>query len=53
MALKRRVVPASLIACANATDDELRVIRERRGWWRGEVIAGYCEFQTASIARAP
>ncbi len=36
------------------TDAELRAICERRGgWWRGEVIAGYCEYQTASITQAP
>jgi hypothetical protein len=30
------------------TDDELRVICERRGgWWRGNLIPGYCEYQTA------
>ena len=33
------------------TDAELRVICERRGgWWRGELIAGFCEFQSASFA---
>jgi len=31
------------------TDDELRAICERNGgWWRGELIAGYCEFQSPS-----
>jgi len=31
------------------TDDELRAICERNGgWWRGELIAGYCEFQLPS-----
>ena len=31
------------------TDDELRVICERRGgWWRGNLIPGYCEYQTAA-----
>jgi hypothetical protein len=31
------------------TQDELRVICERRGgWWRGSLIEGFCEFQTAS-----
>ncbi len=30
------------------TDEELRAICERRGgWWRGNLIAGYCEFQLA------
>ena len=33
------------------TDDELKAICERRGgWWRGNLIAGYCEFQLASQA---
>ena len=33
------------------TDAELRAICERRGgWWRGDLIAGYCEFQSASLA---
>ena len=33
------------------TDAELKAICERRGgWWRGELIAGYCEFQSASLA---
>ncbi len=32
------------------TDDELRAACERRGgWWRGELIAGFCEFQSASF----
>lgn len=31
------------------TEDELRAICERRGgWWRGNLIPGYCEYQTAS-----
>ena len=31
------------------TEDELRVICERRGgWWRGNLIPGLCEYQTAS-----
>jgi hypothetical protein len=34
------------------TDAELKAICERRGgWWRGELIAGSCEFQSASLAR--
>ena len=34
------------------TEDELRVICERRGgWWRGNLIPGYCEYQTASARR--
>ena len=33
------------------TDSELKASCERRGgWWRGELIAGFCEFQTASFA---
>jgi hypothetical protein len=33
------------------TDAELRAMCERRGgWWRGELIAGFCEFQSASFA---
>ncbi|HTG09173.1 MAG TPA: hypothetical protein VK746_00115 [Candidatus Eisenbacteria bacterium] len=33
------------------TDAELKAICERRGgWWRGELIAGFCEFQSASLA---
>ena len=36
------------------TDAELKVICERRGgWWRGELIAGYCEYQTASVPQSP
>ena len=32
------------------TDAELRAICERRGgWWRGQLIPGYCEYQSASI----
>ena len=31
------------------TDAELKAICERRGgWWRGNLIPGYCEYQTAS-----
>jgi hypothetical protein len=36
------------------TDAELRAICERQGgWWRGELIAGFCEYQTASRSQAP
>lgn len=36
------------------TDAELKAICERQGgWWRGELISGYCEYQTASISQAP
>ena len=31
------------------TDAELQAQCERRGgWWRGSLIPGYCEYQTAS-----
>jgi hypothetical protein len=31
------------------TDAELRAICERQGgWWRGDLIAGYCEYQSPS-----
>lgn len=31
------------------TDEELRAICERHGgWWRGNLIPGYCEYQLAS-----
>jgi hypothetical protein len=33
------------------TDAELRAMCERRGgWWRGDLIAGFCEFQSAALA---
>jgi hypothetical protein len=36
------------------TDAELKAICERRGgWWRGDLIAGYCEFQSASLSQSP
>jgi hypothetical protein len=36
------------------TDAELRAICERQGgWWRGELIAGYCEYQSASLRQSP
>jgi hypothetical protein len=36
------------------TEDELRIICERRGgWWRGNLIPGYCEFQSASLSQSP
>ena len=36
------------------TDAELKAICERRGgWWRGDLIAGYCEFQAASLVQSP
>jgi hypothetical protein len=69
MAITQRLLGGALIAfgvcglltaCAGLpqgptyTDAELRAICERRGgWWRGEVIAGYCEYQTASSTQAP
>ena len=36
------------------TDAELKAICERRGgWWRGELIDGYCEYRIASLPQAP
>jgi len=36
------------------TEDELWVICERHGgWWRGRLIPGFCEYQTASIYQSP
>jgi hypothetical protein len=36
------------------TDEELRAICERRrGWWRGDLIPGYCEFPGAFLQQAP
>ncbi len=33
------------------TDEELKAICERRGgWWRGNLMPGYCEFQLAHQA---
>jgi hypothetical protein len=33
------------------TDEELRAICERHGgWWRGNLIPGYCEYQLANQA---
>lgn len=32
------------------TDEELKAICIRNGgWWRGDLIAGYCEFQLAAM----
>ena len=32
------------------TQAELKAICERRGgWWRGDLIPGYCEYQSASV----
>ena len=32
------------------TQAELKAICERRGgWWRGDLIPGYCEYQAASL----
>ena len=40
---------SSLPPAPTYTEDELRVICERRGgWWRGNLIPGLCEYQTAS-----
>jgi hypothetical protein len=53
-------VGALLTGCAGLpqgptyTDAELRAICERQGgWWRGALIPGYCEYQTASLTQAP
>ncbi len=36
------------------TQAELKVICERRGgWWRGDLIPGYCEYQAALLNQAP
>ena len=33
------------------TQDELRAMCERRGgWWRGNLIPDFCEYQSASLA---
>ncbi|HXJ81515.1 MAG TPA: hypothetical protein VMS64_22895 [Candidatus Methylomirabilis sp.] len=32
------------------TQEELKTICQRRGgWWRGDLIPGYCEYQAASV----
>ena len=42
---------ASLPQGPTYTDDELKAICERRGgWWRANLLGGYCEFQLASQA---
>jgi len=39
----------STVHAPTYTDAELQAQCERRGgWWRGNQIAGYCEYQTAS-----
>jgi hypothetical protein len=36
------------------TQEELKAICERRGgWWRGNLISGYCEYELASRIQAP
>jgi hypothetical protein len=36
------------------TEAELKAICERRGgWWRGDLIPGYCEYQGAWLIQAP
>ena len=36
------------------TQEELKASCERRGgWWRGNLIRDYCEFQTASFIQSP
>jgi hypothetical protein len=51
---------ALLSACSSMpqgptyTEAELQASCERRGgWWRGGLIPGYCEFQSASLTEAP
>jgi len=54
------VVCGALTACSTVplpptyTDAELQAICERRGgWWRGNLIPGFCEYQSASLMQAP
>jgi hypothetical protein len=54
------LLAAALGGCAGLptgptyTDQELRAICERQGgWWRGALIPGYCEYQTASMSQSP
>ena len=54
-ALLAAAAGAALTGCASMpqgptyTEAELKAICERRGgWWRGNLIPGYCEYQTAS-----
>jgi hypothetical protein len=36
------------------TDAELEAIcRRQGGWWRGYLIPGYCEYQSASLSQSP
>ena len=36
------------------TDAELEAIcRRQGGWWRGNLIPGYCEYQSASLSQSP
>ena len=36
------------------TEAELKAICERHGgWWRGDLIPGYCEYQGAMLIQAP
>jgi len=58
-ALLALAVCALLTGCAGLpqgptyTEPELKAICERQGgWWRGNLIKDYCEYQTAS-AQAP
>jgi hypothetical protein len=45
---------SSMPAGPTYTEDELRIICERRGgWWRGNLIPGYCEYQSASLSQSP
>ena len=49
-----------LVSCSSVaypptyTEAELRAMCERRGgWWRGDLIPGYCEYQGAWLMQAP
>ena len=36
------------------SQDELKAMCQRRGgWWRGDLIPNYCEFQGAMLIQAP
>jgi hypothetical protein len=54
------VVCGVLTACSTVphsptyTPAELRAMCERRGgWWRGDLIPDYCEYQAAVLREAP
>ena len=60
-ALTLALLAAGLLSACSATaipptytDAELQAICERQGgWWRGNLIPGYCEYQSASLGQAP